>query len=150
MMGKRGSEEVKKAGSPESELPTFSPSELPSELPTFSPSELPSSQDDFIEEDYMTGRPHGFADTLGGLLQACDVVGVRGIIIGAGALAAYGAPRYTRDIVQAPGEEASLMEKHPTMTITATCKKCGKRVKSPYLGNLRIQIIRHEKACKGK
>jgi hypothetical protein len=53
---------------------------------------------DFIEEDPMTGRPRGFAATLRELLHALVEERIRGVIIGAGALAAHGAPRYTRDI----------------------------------------------------
>jgi hypothetical protein len=46
----------------------------------------------------MTGKPRGFAATLRGVLEALEEARVRGVIIGAGALAAHGAPRYTRDI----------------------------------------------------
>jgi hypothetical protein len=53
---------------------------------------------DFIEEDSMTGKPRGFAATLKAILGALAQARLRGVIIGAGALAAHGAPRYTRDI----------------------------------------------------
>jgi hypothetical protein len=53
---------------------------------------------DFIEEDPMTGKPRGFAATLREVLEALEKARLRGVIIGAGALAAHGAPRYTRDI----------------------------------------------------
>lgn len=46
----------------------------------------------------MTGKPRGFAATLRAMLDALEETRLRGVIIGAGALAAHGAPRYTRDI----------------------------------------------------
>lgn len=53
---------------------------------------------DFIEEDPLSGRPRGFAKALRDVLAALVAADVRGVIIGAGALAAHGAPRYTDDI----------------------------------------------------
>jgi predicted nucleotidyltransferase len=53
---------------------------------------------EFIEENAMTGKPRGYKRTLKTILAALADTKIRGVIIGAGALAAHGAPRYTADI----------------------------------------------------
>jgi hypothetical protein len=52
----------------------------------------------FLEEDSVTGKPRNFGSTLRGVKAAAKKANVTPVIIGAGALATYGSPRYTKDI----------------------------------------------------
>lgn len=53
---------------------------------------------ELLEDDPMTGKPRGFKKTFDEVMDIAALREIRGIVIGASALASYGAPRYSEDI----------------------------------------------------
>lgn len=68
---------------------------------------------ELLEDDPMTGRPRGFKKTFDEVMDIAALREIRGIVIGASALASHGAPRYSEDIdLLAPHAEARRLVRY--------------------------------------